>query len=81
MAYLTNPSAHRYSVRQYGCPNIHALEEKLLQFPAGSSFVFTWDFTARDRDELTEISHFLLSHGYKVDNPQQWDFLRAGVSP
>ena len=70
--YLTNPSPHRYAVRQYSCPNLQMLKEKLLQFPAGSSFQFTWEFTARDRDDIMEIASFLRTHGYKVNNVQQW---------
>jgi hypothetical protein len=74
--YLQPPNSHRYSVRQYACPNMQALKNKLLQFPAGSTFQFAWNFSARDRDELVEISDFLWKHGYVVNNYQKWDFLR-----
>lgn len=77
MDYLDNPNRLRYSIRQYGCPSMQALKEKLLQFPAGSTFGFAWDLSTRDRDELVEISDFLWSHGYKVGNWQKWGFLRA----
>jgi hypothetical protein len=42
----------------------------------GSTFDFTYNFSAADRDELVEISDFLWSHGYKVRNLQNWSFLR-----
>jgi hypothetical protein len=75
--YLQPQNRHRYSILQYSCPNMQALKDKLLQFPVGSSFNFAWDFSARHRDELVEISDFLWNHGYTVRNPQKWDFLRA----
>lgn len=77
MDYLDPQDRHRYSIRQYGCPTVQALKEKLLQFPPGSTFSFAWDFSVRDRDELVEISGFLLKHGYRVRNSQKWDFLGA----
>jgi hypothetical protein len=55
---------------------MRALKEKLLQFQPGSNFGFAWYFSGRDRDALVEISDFLWSHGFKVWNSQQWDFLR-----
>jgi hypothetical protein len=75
--YLQPPNPHSYSILQYACPNMQALKDKLLQFPVGSSFDFAWNFSARNRDELVEISDFLWNHGYTVRNPQKWDFLRA----
>jgi hypothetical protein len=76
MEYLNPVERLHYSINQYRCPDMKALKDKLLQFPAGSNFNFAWEFTAHDRDELVEISDFLWSHGYKVRNPQKWDFLR-----
>lgn len=76
MEYLNSPERLRYSINQYQCGDMKLLKDKLLQFPAGSSFVFAYDFSARDRDELTEISNFLWDHGYKVRNTQEWAFLR-----
>jgi hypothetical protein len=67
-----------YSINQYHCRDIHALKEKILQFPKGSSFDFAYDFTAADRDELIEINDFLWKQGYKAGNPQNWSFLRPG---
>ena len=77
LEYLNSPERLRYSVNQYSCANMKALKEKLLQFPAGSEFVFAYDFTPRDRDEIVEISDFLRQHGYKVTNPWHWPFLPA----
>lgn len=76
MEYL-NPAEDRYyMLNQYRCANMKALEQKLLQFPQGSKFGFTSTLTVGDRDQLVKISDFLWSHGYKVRNPQKWDFLR-----
>jgi hypothetical protein len=49
--------------------DLKALKEKLLQFPADSTFGFTYEFTAKDRKEIEEIMAFLLSHGYRVQDP------------
>jgi hypothetical protein len=75
LEYLNPYERLRYSVNQYGCASMQALKDKLLQFPGGSEFVFAWDFTPRDRDEIVEISDFLRQHGYKVANPWHWPFL------
>jgi hypothetical protein len=76
MDYLYPVERLHYRINQYDCPNLERLKEKLLQFPAGSSFDFARDFSDRDRDELIAISDFLWSHGYKVRNPQNWGFLQ-----
>jgi hypothetical protein len=76
MEYLNPSERLYYSVNQYRCADMNALERKLVQFPLGSSFSFAWGLDSRDRQELVEISDFLWSHGYKVKNPQKWDFLR-----
>ena len=76
MDYLYSVERLRYALNQYNCPDLKSLKEKLLQFPAGSSFHFASDFSGRDHDELVEISDFLWSHGYKVRNPENWTFLR-----
>ena len=53
----------------------------MLQFPTGSTFVFSsGDFTKRDRDELAAISNFLRVHGYKVNNEQNLAFLTDNSS-
>jgi len=80
MEYLNSVERLGYSVNQYRCANLKALEEKLLQFPSGSTFLFSSDFSERDRDELVGISNFLQKHGYKVNNNQNWSFLTANTS-
>jgi hypothetical protein len=80
MDYLYSVERLRYALNQYNCPDLRSLKEKLLQFPAGSSFDFAWDFSGRDHDELVEISDFLWSHGYKVPNPQNWTLPATGFS-
>ncbi len=77
LEYLNSPERLRYSVSQYSCANMKSLQEKLLQFPAGSEFTFAYEFTPRDREEIVEISDFLRQHGYKVANPWHWPFLPA----
>jgi hypothetical protein len=76
MEFLNSSEGHYYLVGQYRCSDIRTLKQKLLQFPQGSSFEFVWGLDSRDRDYLVEISDFLWGHGYKVKNPQKWDFLR-----
>jgi hypothetical protein len=74
--YLNPTERLRYSINQYSCPDMQALKQKILQFPAGSSFGFAYEFSGADRNELTEISDFLWTHGYKMKTPQNWNFLR-----
>jgi sugar lactone lactonase YvrE len=76
MEYLNPTERLHYSINQYRCDDMNALKEKILQFPAGSSFDFAWDFSAADRDDIVEIGAFLRSHGYRVGNTHYWDFLQ-----
>lgn len=77
-----NPNGHlRYSINQYQCPDLHALEQKILQFPAGSSFDFAYNFSGADRDEMIEVYAFLQAHGYKMQNPGEWSFLPPPPKP
>ena len=76
MEYLNSAERLHYFINQYRCDDMKALKDKILQFPASSTFGFAWDFNAGDRDVLVEISDFLWAHGYTVRNPQKWDFLR-----
>lgn len=63
-----------YRINQYQCRTIQALEEKLLQFPAGSTFGFGGDF---DEKEILEISEFLRNHGFLISKPPSQDFDRS----
>jgi hypothetical protein len=75
MEYLNSTERLRYRINQYGCADLQSLKDKLLQFPAGSTFRFNpQDFSERDRNELGEIGNFLSEHHYKVD-VQDWPFL------
>jgi hypothetical protein len=74
--YMNPRERLRYAINQYRCADIAALENKIVQLPAGSSFEFVNEFNAGDRDEMVKISDFLWSHGYQVRNPQNWSFLR-----
>jgi hypothetical protein len=68
MEYLNSTERLRYRINQYGCADLKTLEDKLLQFPAGSTFGFNpEDFSERDRNELVEIGSFLSEHHYKVE--------------
>ncbi len=80
MEYLNSVERLRYSINQYQCGDLKSLKDKLVQFPSGSTFVFAYEFSARDRDELVEISSFLAEHGYKVKNVQNWTFLASNTS-
>ncbi len=64
MEYLNSSERLTYGINQYHCDDLKKLKEKLLQFPHGSTFDFT-GFSARDHDELEQISNFLRSHGYE----------------
>jgi hypothetical protein len=76
MEYLNRQERLHYIINQYVCVDLKALKEKILQFPVGSGFEFTYEFTAADREEMVEIATFLRSHGYTVGNPQEWSFLQ-----
>jgi hypothetical protein len=54
--------------RQYKCSGLNALKEKLLQFPTGSTFNITANFSPLDHDEKNKIDYFLRNHGYKVSH-------------
>ena len=69
MEYLNSAERLHYSINQYDCVDLTALKEKMLQFPADSTFGFTYEFTAKDRKEIEEIMAFLSSHGYRVQDP------------
>jgi hypothetical protein len=80
MEYLNSTERLRYRINQYGCANLQTLKDKLLQFPAGSTFGFNaQDFSEKNRNELVEISDFLSEHNYKVDI-QGWPFLALNPS-
>lgn len=74
--YLNSMERPNYSINQYACPNVQALEQKIIQFPAGSLFDFSYDFSVADPDELLDISDFLSHHGYKVRTLRNSSFLR-----
>jgi hypothetical protein len=63
--YLMPTEPFQYSVNQYRCPNVKSLEQKLLQFPPGSTFSVAHTGDLRDgKGDWTEVSAFLRSHGY-----------------
>jgi hypothetical protein len=65
--YLMPAEHSRYSVNQYQCRDLNALEQKLLQFPAGSTFSVAHTGSLEDgRGDWTNISAFLTSHGYSL---------------
>jgi len=66
--YLLSTEPSQYSVNQYRCGTLKALKQKLLQFPAGSTFSFAHTGSGFDQGNSTAISAFLRSHGYSVKN-------------
>jgi hypothetical protein len=72
MEYLNSSERLRYSINQYECDDLKRLKDKIIQFPPGSTFVFAYGLSARDRNELIEISNFILDHGYKRRKVQEW---------
>jgi hypothetical protein len=60
---------YRYSVNQYQCSDLNALEQKLLQFPAGSTFGVAHTGSSLDgHGDWTDLGAFLASHGYVFKN-------------
>ncbi|MGF7179204.1 hypothetical protein [Tunturiibacter psychrotolerans] len=66
--YLMPTEPFVYQVNQYGCRDLKNLEQKLLQFPAGSKFSFAHTGSGRDVGDWAAISAFLHSHGYVAGN-------------
>jgi len=68
LEFLNPTQRIRYSVGRFECADMRALKEKLLQFPPGSVFSFTYNFTPQYEDELLAIRDFLESHGFRIKN-------------
>jgi hypothetical protein len=67
--YLMPMEPFQYSVNQYQCRDLKALEQKLLQFPVGSTFSVAHTGDLRDgKGNWTDISAFLTSHRYSFRN-------------
>lgn len=66
--YLMPTEPFHYSINQYRCANLQSLEQKLLQFPAGSTFSFAHTDNGLGQGDWTTISTFLRRHGYSVRN-------------
>jgi hypothetical protein len=66
--YLTTTEPYQYQINQYGCRDLKDLEQKLLQFPAGSKFSFAHTGSGQDVGDWAAISALLRSHGYAVGN-------------
>jgi hypothetical protein len=66
--YLLSTEPYQYQINQYGCRGLESLEEKLLQFPKGSTFSFAHTGSGEDVGDWTAISAFLRNHGYIAGN-------------
>jgi hypothetical protein len=67
--YLTPLESFHYSVNQYRCADLKTLKQKLLQFPAGSTFSIAHTGALHDEmGDWNNISAFLKSHGYSFRN-------------
>lgn len=66
--YLMPTEPFQYSVNQYTCGDLKTLEQKLLQFPAGTTFSFANTGSGRDQGDWADIANFLRKHGYSVRN-------------
>src|SRR6266702_3771784 len=67
--YLMPTEPYRYTIKQYQCTDLRALKQKLLQFPAGSTFSVAHTGSSLDGwGDWNEISAFLKSHGYTFRN-------------
>jgi hypothetical protein len=67
--YLMPMEPYRYGVNQYQCADLKSLEQKLLQFPAGSTFGVAHTGSILDGwGDWDKVSAFLNSHGYSFRN-------------
>lgn len=67
--YLMPREQFHYSVNQYRCADLKSLEQKLLQFPAGSLFRVAHTGSPLDGNgDWAEIGAFLESHGYSFSD-------------
>lgn len=67
--YLMPMETVQYSVNQYQCTSLKALEQKLLQFPPGSTFSVAHTGLLFDEEgEWNTVGEFLKSHGYLFRN-------------
>ncbi len=66
--YLMPTEPFRYAINQYRCPDLKSLEQKLLQFPTGSTFGLAHTGSGEDAGDWAAISKFLESHGYFARN-------------
>lgn len=67
--YLMPAEPFHYSVNQYQCADLKTLEQKLLQFPTGSTFSVAHTGDLNDGvGDWTTIGAFLKSHGYAFRN-------------
>jgi hypothetical protein len=82
LEYLNPMESVYFSVNQYHCRDVRCLKEKLLQFPPGSSFRFTYPIPSSEQgtSAMVGISDFLWEHGYVVRNPEKRSFLRPDPS-
>ncbi|HKR27290.1 MAG TPA: hypothetical protein VJS11_07535 [Acidobacteriaceae bacterium] len=70
--YLMPTEPYRYTINQYRCADLKSLEQKLLQFPAGSTFSVAHTGSLLDGwGDWTAIGEFLRSHGYSFRNEQR----------
>lgn len=67
--YLMPTEPYHYGVNQYQCADLKSLEQKLLQFPAGSTFSVAQTGSFLDgRGDWIVIGEFLRGHGYSFTN-------------
>jgi hypothetical protein len=67
--YLMPTEPYRYGVNQYQCADLKSLEQKLLQFPAGSTFGVAHTGSILDGwGDWSAIGEFLKNHGYSFRN-------------
>ncbi|HEY0320613.1 MAG TPA: hypothetical protein VGC66_06670 [Pyrinomonadaceae bacterium] len=69
ITYFPMIKEQRFHVLQYELDSLKNLEEKLAQFPAGSSFIWSGSLATPAEDErmFQELSNFATSHGMKLN--------------
>jgi hypothetical protein len=66
--YLMPEESIHYSINQYGSASLKTLEQKLLQFPPGSTFSVAHTASMDEQGDWTRISAFLKERGYSFRN-------------
>ena len=68
ISYYESQNQPHFRILQYEMESLKSLEEKLEQFPPGSTFAWAGPSTD-EKSPLREISEFVAIHGMKLSAP------------